>query len=422
MICKNCTKKNCSSCENIGEIFSVDFYERDEKFFSSDVLQFGIAIDIGTTTLAFELLNLGQSKSGKRIAALSRANGGRAFGADILMRISRAVEGSAASLHAYILEDIRRGIDEVLTAGGVERSKISRIAIVGNTTMLHFLQNFSVETLGVYPFTPVSVAAARKNFFGFDTFILPCVSAFIGADIVAGIHFCLPVEGNNLLIDIGTNGEIALINERAEKIFVTSAAAGPAFEGGNISAGMASVPGAIAAVKFSREKNSFICETIGNTPPAGICGTGVIDICAELLRENFIDETGLLKSGDTIEIAKNIFFTQKDIREMQLAKSAIRAGIEILLAEAQLSYENIQKVFLAGSFGYKMNVENSATLGLIPPPLKNKVHAVGNAALGGCAKFLCEQLPVNINATEINLSSHASFEKLFIEYLSLNNK
>ncbi|MDR0272971.1 MAG: ASKHA domain-containing protein [Clostridiales bacterium] len=432
MECKFC--RECGACKKItgNKIFAIDEYKKFEKQNDFSQNKKGIAIDIGTTTLAFELIDMG---TGARIAAHTQANSQRVFGADIISRISNANEGNLASLHKYIKEDVRQGITAVLRQGDVDENEIAQIAIAGNTTMLHILQNFSCKTLGVYPFTPVSVELVRTEWIprkarqdddGFSPLvILPGVSAFIGADIVAGIFLCECAE-TFLLIDLGTNGEMVL--SHGGKIFAASAAAGPAFEGGNISTGMASVPGAIACVKFSPEKNVFNYETIENAPPVGIAGTGVIDICAEIFRHGLADKTGLLKSGKKINICDGdsgkISFTQKDIREVQLAKSAVRAGIEILVAEAGISFEKIQKVFLAGGFGYRMNVENAVALGLMPEQLKDKIIPAGNSALGGCAKFLMnpsrenEIIKLAQSIKEINLSEHPKFNELFLHGLT----
>ncbi|MCL2387298.1 MAG: ASKHA domain-containing protein [Defluviitaleaceae bacterium] len=379
--------------------------------------KYGLAIDIGTTTLAFELLDL---RSGARIAAHSRMNSQRAFGADVLSRITRAVEGDATRLHEFILEDIRQGIAAVSHA---HASDDIIVAIAGNTTMLHLLQNLPCDSLGIYPFTPVSVE--MTHFPIFNATLLPCISAFVGADIVAGLLHCgyPEITGYNLLIDLGTNGEMTLFNPTREEILVTSTAVGPAFEGGNISQGMASVSGAIAQSNFSPEKGVFIYKTVDGKPPKGICGTGVIDIAAEITRNNLADETGRLRHGEAVPIAPDITFTQKDLREVQLAKSAVRAGIEILLDEAGLIYENLQKVFLAGGFGYKMDIENAFTLGLLPTQFRGRVTAVGNSSLGGCAKFLqnphaqATAKKIAASAKEITLSEHPRFSELFTHYI-----
>jgi len=308
---------------------------------------------------------------------------------------------------------------------------IGFVTIAGNTTMLHLLQNLPCGTLGVYPFTPVDITM-RSCYFS-DIFgdgllnsqllILPGISTFIGADITAGILCCSAPHDTapSLLIDLGTNGEMALFTHN--RILVTSTAAGPAFEAGNISQGTACIPGAIAKVCHLAENNVFIYETIENASPIGICGTGVLDIAAELVCHNLADETGAFAAENGISIAEGIVFTQKDMREVQLAKSAVRSGIEILLDAGGYGYNDIGKVYLAGGFGHKINIESAAILGLIPPVLKNKVVAVGNTSLGGAVHVLlnlaAEKIAVDIatHAEEINLSTHPRFNDLFMEHM-----
>jgi len=392
---------------------------------------YGISIDIGTTTLAFELLHM---TTGTCMATHSQVNSQREFGADVMARITHAVAGAQSQLHAYIIKDICQGIRHIIEENGLTKSDISLITITGNTTMLHLLFNLPCESLGVAPFTPVFIGMKkysfnelfRSNLLNCDVIILPGISTFVGADISAGM-LCAGwpnISGNNLLIDLGTNGEMALFSR--DKIVVTSAAAGPAFEGGNISMGIGSVAGAIAKVSYLPDSHVFSYETIGNAEPIGICGTGVVDISAELIRHGLVDETGQIESNtDAIHIAPGISFTQRDIREIQLAKSAVRSGIEILLDLAGISYTDLSTAFIAGGFGHKIDLKNAVTLGLIPAELTEKVVILGNSALGGCTKILLSSTAesdilklVNI-ATEVNLATHPQFNEVFMEYMGM---
>ena len=391
----------------------------------------GIAIDIGTTTLAFELLD---ASTGTRMASHSQVNSQREFGADVMSRITNAVAGNAVQLHACIKKDIIEGIRHIMKKGQVGENDISLVAITGNTTMLHLLLNQPCDSLGIAPFTPVFLDMKILKFselfesplLSCDVIILPGISTFVGADISAGM-LCAGwpnTPGTSLLIDLGTNGEMTLFSK--DKIVVTSTAAGPAFEGGNISMGIGSVNGAISKVRYFAENYVYSYETIGNCDPLGICGTGVVDIAAELIRHKLVDETGSIESGeDAITIAPDILFTQKDIREIQLAKSAIRSGIEILLDMAGVNYADISTVFIAGGFGHKIDLQNAVTLGLIPTELAEKVVVLGNAALGGCAKVLLNSTAetdiVNLAnmATEVNLATHPRFNELFMDYMEM---
>jgi uncharacterized 2Fe-2S/4Fe-4S cluster protein (DUF4445 family) len=385
----------------------------------------GMVIDIGTTTIAFELLEM---SNGRRVANHTMVNSQRMMGADVVTRIKMASQGKQYELFDYIKNDICNGLQHFSSY----LHDINFLFIAGNTTMMHILLGYPCESLGQYPFTPISVDLIRKPFgdvfcsplLHCDVTVLPGISAFVGADIVAGIHFCRSAENkNDLLIDLGTNGEMALITENG--IYTTSTAAGPAFEAGNISHGMGSVPGAIARVWLTPEGKAGY-ETINNQPPLGLCGTGVVDIAAVLVKAGLVDETGLLVDqyfDDGFPVAPGILFTQKDVREIQLAKSAVRAGIEILMEEAGCGYGDIAKVYLAGGFGHKIDLDSAVTLGIIPLDLHSKVITVGNAALGGCAGALLspqaetDMTTIARKAKEVNLSAHPRFNDLFMDYM-----
>jgi uncharacterized 2Fe-2S/4Fe-4S cluster protein (DUF4445 family) len=229
------------------------------------------------------------------------------------------------------------------------------------------------------------------------------------------------------LIDLGTNGEMAIGNR--DRILVTSTAAGPAFEGGNISCGMGSVKGAICSVNIA--DGNVSCGTIGDKAPIGLCGTGVIETVYELMKNELIDETGMLDEDyfdDGFVLAKtpegeDISFTQKDVREIQLAKSAVRAGMETLILRFGVGYEDIDRVFLAGGFGYKMNLEKAIGIGLLPEELRDKISAVGNSSLGGAVVYLTEEdAPQRIEhivelSEEISLATDKDFNQFYTDYM-----
>jgi uncharacterized 2Fe-2S/4Fe-4S cluster protein (DUF4445 family) len=232
-------------------------------------------------------------------------------------------------------------------------------------------------------------------------------------------------EKINMLIDIGTNGETVLGNKN--KMLCLAAAAGPAFEGANISCGTGSVSGAVSEVKIYESNIKY--TTINNAPPIGICGSGVVSITAECLKNEIVDETGRFSNSygakkiviATGEDNKEIAFTQKDIRELQLAKSAIRSGIDILIEKYNCSFEDIDTVYIAGGFGNNINIESAAYIGLIPEELKSKVKSVGNTSLGGTVKYLLseqggEALSYIAEHIEyIDMSIEETFSKLFME-------
>lgn len=419
---------------------------------------YDIAIDIGTTTIAMELI---KRNTGEVLHTVTSVNHQRAFGADVISRIRAANEGHGAELRESIQRDLLEGIGRLLKESGTAGGSVRRIAIAGNTTMGHLLMGYSCETLGTYPFTPINIDIIRtevSELFGgqlaaktvskdvgdkavsialdpaTDVVLLPGITTYVGADIAAGMLACDfdRREKPCLLIDLGTNGEMAVGNR--ERILVTSTAAGPAFEGGNISCGMGSVPGAICRVEIddtaAGEPGARI-QTIGGRPPIGLCGTGVIETTYELVKVGFVDETGMLEEDyfeDGFELARTpegrpIVFTQKDVREMQLAKSAVRAGLETLLKRYGITYEDIDRVFLAGGFGYKVDLEKTAGIGMLPEELRAKTTAVGNSSLAGAARFLTsagaeERLKKLVEiSTEVELSSDKDFNDFYMEYM-----
>jgi uncharacterized 2Fe-2S/4Fe-4S cluster protein (DUF4445 family) len=255
--------------------------------------------------------------------------------------------------------------------------------------------------------------------------VLPGISAFVGADIVAGILSTGMDEssGITMLIDMGTNSEMVIGNR--DRFLVTSAAAGPAFEGGNISCGMAGVPGAVSHVSIAKNGAEVFCETIGGQKAAGICGSGIVDVISELVRTGMVDENGTLCEPfftDGFPLTEQVRITQEDIREIQMAKSAIRAGIETLVKEYGVAYEEVDTLYLAGGFGRKMNVASAAGIGLLPPELADRVVPVGNSALEGARRYLEKDsreriARIRAAAKEVNLAMHPEFNERYLQYM-----
>lgn len=249
----------------------------------------------------------------------------------------------------------------------------------------------------------------------------------MGADIVSGIIACGLHRSDKIciLVDAGTNGEMAIGNK--DRILVASTAAGPAFEGGNIRCGVAGIPGAIASITIGEdERGKMSFETIGNEKPIGICGSGVIELTYELLKNGLIDETGLLNEAyfdSGYPLTEDIVFTVKDVREVQLAKSAIRTGIEILIHEYGVGYEEIDRLYLAGGFGKHMSLEKSIGIGLLPEELAGRITAVGNTSLSGAILFATEEevradfVKVAENAKEISLTENRLFPDLYMKHM-----
>lgn len=406
----------------------------------SESEKFAIAIDIGTTTLAISLVD---RKNKGLIDTYTAINQQRSLGADVISRMQTSINGRAQELKRIIQNDLVTGIKEILGKNGLSKEKITEIAIAANTTMSHLLMGYDCSGLGVYPFTPVNISLQKYSFhevfsdlkdtdfkdMDCQVTLLPGISAYVGADIVSGLYYCKFHETDkvNLLVDIGTNGEIGIGNRK--KILTTSTAAGPAFEGGNITWGTGSIQGAISNVNLS--KNQVTVNTIGDKAPVGICGTGVIETTAELLKAHIIDETGLMSEdyfdqgfplAKTTE-GKNIVFTQKDIRQLQLAKSAIRSGIETLLLRYGTSYDKIDTVFLAGGFGHKLDLDKAVLIGLLPKEFSGRIEVVGNSSLGGAIKYLSEadsdiQLEQIVNfASDLNLANDLAFQDYYIKYM-----
>lgn len=357
----------------------------------------GLAIDIGTTTLALSLVEL---DSGRLAGSRSRLNSQRRFGADVISRIQYGAGAKLAELRASICGDLLECIREFAPE---VRQSIRQVAIAGNTTMLHFLMGLPAEALGRYPFQPVTTDLQEFTFaelFGEALLdcrvtILPGLSAFVGADVMAGLLQCdfAANDGISMLIDVGTNGEIALGNQ--DRILCVSAAAGPAFEGASLSCGVGSVAGAIASFAMEGDAISYI--TIDGAEPVGVCGSGALDIMAACVREQVVDETGafdLTRYPDAgLPLARDrqgnwLVFSQKDVRELQLAKAAIRAGIDVLLAQYGCDCGAVESVYLAGSFGAYLKVASAVTIGMLPRALQARVKAAGNTSLGGAVRFL----------------------------------
>ena len=398
---------------------------------------YGICIDIGTTTLAALLVNLETEADCQTAVSVNHQ---RTYGSDVLSRISASNGGKKWEIQRCIRQDLQKLIRELLQKEKITEQKIQRIVIAGNTTMCHLLRGFSCETLGVAPFLPVDLSwmeGSAADFLGMkelDTkvVILPGISAFVGADIMAGIakmnmHRS---EGYHLLLDIGTNGEMVLGNCR--HMYVTSTSAGPAFEGGNISCGMASIPGVISHV-FMEETGKAGFQVIGETDgenkkqqAIGICGTGMIDLVYELRKHQMIDEHGTYSDlyFDTgYELAEKVKFTQNDIRELQMAKAAIRAGVDILVKKAGITFDEVDDCYLAGGFGTKIDITKAAGIGLIPKELEMKTIPVGNTVLAGTKEVLLGRISkdelekIQTMADVINLAEENDFEELYLSYM-----
>lgn len=430
LACRAVPNKSCVVSLECGEEegFSI-VSEGKDKLVESEISQngvYGIAVDIGTTTIAMQLVDMQKETI---VDVFTTINRQRVYGADVISRILEANHGRLEDLQKSILEDLQNGIHELLKGKNISAEKM---VVSANTTMVHLLMGYSCETLGVYPFTPVNlntIHTSGKELFGteeydFSITIFPGISTYVGGDITAGLYVCDFDKSDKpaVLIDLGTNGEMAVGCK--DRVIVTSTAAGPAFEGGNIKHGIGSVQGAISNVTLEDGKVSL--KTIGDAKPQGICGTGVIDITYELVKAGLVDETGLLEEDyfeNGFPITDNISFYQKDIREIQLAKSAVRAGLETILINYGITYDEIDKIYIAGGFGYKMDIEKAIGIGLLPEKCADRIEAIGNSSLRGAVKYLLnEDAAQRIDhivrcSAETHLSNDKNFNEFYMEYM-----
>lgn len=445
----------------------------------------GIAVDVGTTTIAVSVWSLSQRKC---LATVAEKNSQMRYGYDVIRRISFAtrppltgssqvVESGPSALHYAVISQLERMFSLALTqasqkAGRGIQLDVTRVVITGNTTMLSFICAFPVDGLAAAPFTPASR-------FGFTTswddvrhgtvsekctkldsptpqmlqvfsssilnpsvpvYFPPCVGAFIGADTVCAMlsagfpspsastasSWEAPVKAPLLLADIGTNTEIALYipssEDKPARILCTSAAAGPAFEAANISCGMSSTDGAIDRVIYN---GNLDVHVIGEGSAKGICGSGLISAGAVLFRNRYIDKAGVIqksvsKLGDgsiCIQLTPAVYLSQQDIRNMQLAKSAVFTGLKYMLERSS----NLPVFCLAGGFGSHVDVSDACTIGLIPKELENRCVHLGNAALAGAAAMLfskaLRQKAIDIakHSVQINLAAVPDFQQRYLD-------
>ncbi len=378
--------------------------------------RYALAIDIGTSTIAASLIDVMNRETVKTVTGINHQI---AYGADVLSRIDASNRGEGRKLQELLFSDLG-DLCRQLGIGENVKTLPMPVVIAGNTTMQHLLQGLSCRGLGVFPFTPVDISMHLYK----NMTILPGIGTYVGAEIVSGIVACgiNQKEDISMLVDLGTNGEMVIGNK--DRILVASAAAGPAFEGGSISCGSPGVPGAIDTVTIEHGKTSI--TTIGGEKASGICGSGVLDTVYELRKEEIIDESGMLKEEyleGGFPLAPGITFTAKDVSEVQLAKAAIRAGIEILLQSYGITYNQVSRLYLAGGFGQKMDCDKAVGIGMLPKELRSRITAAGNSSLEGAKKLAMESSlaksfrhAVRISE-EIVLSNQKMFQELYVKYM-----
>lgn len=386
-----------------------------------------LAIDIGTTTV---VAVVAERASGDVVARVAEPNRQRAWGADVVARIESTI-AQPPSL-AAMREAIHMQLDVMLTE--LQRqtglAELPVVHVCGNTTMLHLFEGADLRGLGSVPFSPVFLDA-RETTLGprqLPARLVSGISAFVGADILAGLYACgldRPVSAPQLLVDIGTNGEMALATP--ERIYVTATAAGPAFEGEMISSGSPAVEGAIDHVWLGDDETIHY-STIGDTEEhgaaTGICGSGLLDLLACLRRKEIVDECGGFADDDN----KMFSFgpglpslTQADVRNLQLAKGAIAAGVDILCRKAGVRYDEIERLYLAGGFGSTLMPESALDIGLLPSALAGKIEVAGNSALDGTIylathpETAAEMAALRERITVVELAAESGFQDAFAD-------
>ena len=343
-----------------------------------------------------------------------------------MSRISAAREGKTEDLFKLINQQTQRIIKNFINEWKLE--KIEKLIVSANTVMLHLFLNVDPSAMGEIPFTPVFLEdrflkGEEISLPVEDVIMLPSITSFVGADIVSGIAALDLLDSKNfpsLFIDIGTNGEMAIIDSE-KKILCCSTAAGPAFEGAEIHKGTGGVLGAICTVRA--EGKGIKITTIGDAEPIGICGSGLVDALAVLLEQGVIDETGRMDAfPEGFVLAPGISLIPKDIRQFQLAKSAILSGIKILCKNAGLSLADIKGVHVAGGFGFYVNKSNAIKTGILPPEFNNKISVWGNLSLRGAEMALLKEDFLEKCKSVVRSSSHVelSLDPDFMEEFAEN--
>ena len=417
---------------------------------TSNVL-YGVAIDIGTTTVVCTLIDM---LTGKELANASMINAQKHFGLDVLTRITYELEhpeDGVEKLQKAIVDSINDMIADICGQAGIQKEDIYEISVGANCTMMHMLLGVDATPIGKAPYAPMFVRAKdiKAKEIGIQAaegarlYCLPSVSAYIGADIVAGAYVCQlkEEEGNVLFIDIGTNGEIVLSNKG--RLLCCSCAAGPALEGMNISSGMRAAEGAIEDVEITEE--GIKLKVIGNEEPIGICGSGILAVVKELLRVGLVRKEGAfikLKQLDEsdyrykmlqvngmkrefimTEKPEKLLITQGDVRQVQLAKGAILSGFLALLNKAGIQMEDLDKVMIAGQFGAHLPAESLVGTGILPEEVKDKLVYVGNSSKTGAymalmsAKVKREMEDLAGYMDYMELGATKGYERLFSDCL-----
>ena len=404
--------------------------EFSQQQFAQGGRYIGAALDIGTTTLAAALTDCA---TGQVLATEATLNPQQVCGADVISRIVACGEGKLELQTRLVREAAAKLLRKLMEKTGVTR--IEYLTVCANTTMLHIFCGEDPTSIGSAPYTPVftEMRTYSGDALGLPAgwvYVLPSASGYIGADVICGVLTLDTRDGPWLLADLGTNGELALCHNG--NILCASTAAGPALEGANIECGLGGVPGAVSAVSW--ENNALAIRTVGDQSATGICGSGLVDLIALLVRTGVIDETGCFDDfcehplaqkldDDRFYLTDAIWLSQKDVRQFQLAKAAIHAGITTLCASAGLRPEDIKKLYIAGGLGFYLREESALTAGLIPSGFTGKIHALGNSALAGALGCLQPEdreraCRIACSAQICELNGRADFTQNFVDAMS----
>ncbi len=405
---------------------------------------YSLAIDLGTTTLAASLVDC---RTGERLAVSGALNPQRRFGADVISRMDAAVNFAPLlrEMSALIRTELRRMGDELCAAAGIVWGDVRQVAIAGNPAMQHILLGLQLKSLAFPPYRPLYTAGTHLKAADLEwdgnagVYLFPMPGGFVGGDTVAFIYGAEP-DNATLCLDMGTNGEIALI--AGDTVWATSAAAGPAFEGGNLSCGMAALAGAINSVRIEGERLTL--QVIGNGRPSGICGSGAIEAITELLRCDILESGGRLRNSEEIEsnlavrvieyqganafvlhrdAGRLIVLSQEDVRQLQLAKAALRAGIDVLAERSRIQCHALKQVILTGSFGAVLQAAWLKTIGIFDESMVQTTRFTPEGALAGVEKALAgrddfgavEELAQRFKV--VPLSGTPLFETLFMRHI-----
>ena len=387
----------------------------------------GIAVDVGTTTVVAQLLDL---EKGYVLGVKTALNPQARYGADVMSRVNYAVaEGGADRLTELIRHEVGRLIHQLFTSSQADAARLRKITLVGNTVMHHLFCGIDLEPLSHTPFEPVNdgMQVFRGSELGWNlpadpvVRFLPCLGGFVGSDLLAGIMATGMHQSDELsvLMDLGTNGEILLGNR--EHILCASTAAGPAFEGARISMGMRAATGAIWRVTATDHRLDV--QVLGNAQPRGICGSGLVDAVAAGLELRLIRPTGrIADGGHSLPLAGDVALSQTDIRQLQLAKGAIAAGVRILLQRKGVAVDDVKRIYLAGAFGNYVDRHSAQRIGLLDFE-PEKVQPVGNTALLGAKMALFapddeDYSSIRRICEHVSLNEDPAFQDIYVEEMS----